>query len=75
MMGACAANKVVESKSSAMPLAILARIFAVAGATTKASAQLAREICSTLNSWLESHMETATLLPLISLKVKGVTNC
>ncbi len=75
MMGACAAKSVVLSKSSARPQAIFAKILAVAGATTKASAQLAKAICSTLNSWLPLHMLVATALPLISLKVSGVTNC
>jgi hypothetical protein len=43
--GACVAMTVVDSISSAMPLAILPIIFAVAGATTIMSAFSAKEIC------------------------------
>ena len=45
--GAFVASTVVLSMSSAMPQAILARIFAVAGAITNTSASLASATCST----------------------------
>ena len=41
------ASTVVDSMSSAMPWAILARMFAVAGAMANTSARLARAMCST----------------------------
>ena len=47
--GAVAASSVVETSSSAIPAAILASMFAVAGATTAASAHFASATCSISN--------------------------
>ena len=74
IFGQAVASRTVLSRSSASPQAALARMFAVAGATTSRSAQLARAICSTLCSPRLSHMETAAGLPLISEKSSGETN-
>ena len=65
---------VVESISSAIPLATLPIISAVAGAITKISARFANAICSTSHLYILENMSTVTLFPESSPKVMGVTN-
>ena len=82
MTGAVVARSMVERKSSARPWAILARIWAVAGAMTTASAAWASEICSIWPSssrpvagWPSSlHMVVMTLWPVSEEKVSGWMN-
>ena len=73
-MGARVAITVVESISSAMPLAILARIFAVAGAMANTSARWARAICSTSQGVSRRNISVTTgCLESVS-RVRGVRN-
>ena len=65
---------VVESISSAIPLAIFPMISAVAGAITKTSANWASEICSTSHLLILANISTVTSLPESSPNVIGVTN-
>ena len=67
------ASKVLETKSSAIPLAAFAMILAVAGATTIRSLFLRREICG--SRILGSHISSATGFPLSVSNVSGPTNC
>ncbi len=60
--------------SSAIPWATLAITLAVAGASIKISAILARATCSTLNSKFRSKVSTRHLLPVRLSKVTGVIN-
>ena len=71
-IGAATASSVVESRSSAMPAAILASAFAVAGATTIASAHFASAMCSISN--LRSNASVYARLPLSVSNVSGGTN-
>ena len=68
------AMMVVESISSAMPFATLPMMSAVAGATTKRSASLARAMCSTSHLLIFANISTVTSLPDSSPKVIGVTS-
>src|SRR5271166_1995966 len=64
-----------------MPCANLARMLAVAGATTRASVVCAASICSMAESRLSSgdsggtHRLVMTLCPVIEAKVSGWMNC
>ena len=74
-LGQRAASSVVVSISSAIPAAIFAITFAVAGATMNTSAFFASDTCSTLYSKLRSNVSIATRLLTSVSKVSGVTNC
>ena len=68
------ASSVVESISSAIPDAILARMFAVAGATTKISASLARATCSTFQYSGASKVSVTTWFADRVWNVSGAMN-
>ena len=72
--GAFAASRVVESISSARPTASLARMLAVAGATTHRSASLAREMCATSQVSGRAKVSVTTGWLARVSKVSGVTN-
>ncbi len=72
--GALVAVMVVVSMSSAMPLATLPMMSAVAGAMMKRSARLAKAMCSTSHLLIFANISTVTSLPESSPKVMGVTN-
>jgi hypothetical protein len=65
----------VLSRSSAIPLAILPIVLAVAGAITATSAPSAKEMCSTDGRVRSPHIVVRTGVPLSVAKVNGVTNC
>ena len=71
--GARVASAVVVSRSSAMPLAILAMTFAVAGAMQNTSASFASEMWW-MGSDASSNRLTATSLPVSARNVVGPTN-
>ena len=71
--GARVASTVVDSMSSAIPQAILARMFAVAGAMRNRSARLASAMCSTSHVAGRSNVSTATGWPESVSNVSGVT--
>ena len=71
--GARVASTVVESMSSAIPQAILARMFAVAGAMRNKSARLASATCSTSHVAGRSNVSHATGWPERVSKVSGAT--
>ena len=73
MSGAVVASAVVVSRSSAMPLAILAMTFAVHGAMRKASASWASETWW-MGSSGSSNRPTATFSCVRARKVVGPTN-
>ena len=62
----------VESRSSARPLASLARKSVVAGTTTMASAPRDNSICAMLSATRASHMSVKTGLPESACMVTGV---
>ena len=72
-MGRGVASSVVEIRSSAMPLAILAMILAVAGATTTRSGSCASEMWW-MGSEGSSNRPTATGSLVSARKVSGPTN-
>ena len=65
---------VVDSMSSAIPLATFPMISAVAGAITNTSARRARAMCSTSHLLIFANISTVTSLPESSPKVIGVTS-
>ena len=73
ILGLSQAIRVVDKRSSAMPLAIFPIMSAVAGATTITSHQRPTATCSTLNSAFPAHRSVATGFPLISLNKRGET--
>jgi hypothetical protein len=64
----------VDKKSSAIPLAILPIILAVAGAMTTTSAQSAKEMCPISKGVFESHISLTTGDVVSVWKVSGVMN-
>src|SRR4030043_1023574 len=74
IIGAFVASTVQQSMSSAMPAAILAIIFAVAGVITTTSAASAKATCSTLYSEASSNILVTTGLPVMLRKVSGAIN-
>ena len=72
-IGAFVASRVEESRSSAIPCAIFARTFAVAGATTTRSAA-ASEMCPGFQSRGSSKRSHSTGLRESVWNVSGVTN-
>jgi hypothetical protein len=73
-LGHRAAKTVVESMSSAMPQAIFAMMLAVAGATKKTSAFLAKETCWTFHWKLRSKVSTETRLLVSVSNTSGAMN-
>src|SRR4249919_2064091 len=63
MIGAVVARHSVVTRSSAKPWVSLARVFAVAGATTTWSAQRASSMCPIAASAASSHSEVRTGIP------------
>ena len=74
-IGAFVAKTVVDSMSSAMPHAIFAMIFAVAGAMAKTSARFASAICSTSHVSGRANVSVTTGWLLSVSNVSGCTNC
>ena len=72
--GAFVARSVEESRSSARPCAIFARMFAVAGATTTRSAAAASEMCPGFQSCGSAKRSLSTGLRESVWNVSGVTN-
>src|SRR5690606_4662941 len=72
--GARVAIIVVVSRSSAIPAAIFPMILAVAGITATRSAFLAREIWAVCHWTGGVNISVCTGRPVISRKVRGVTN-
>src|SRR5579883_1029285 len=78
--GAVVARYIVVRKSSAIPCANLARMLAVAGATTSASVEVAASICSIAEArWPSSgspaQRPVMTLCPVREANVSGWMNC
>ena len=73
--GTFMAITIVVRRSSAMPLAIFPRIFAVAGAITIRSAISARVTCPILEPLKRRNISHRTGLPERVSKVRGETNC
>ena len=72
--GALVASATLLSRSSAIPFAIFAMTFAVAGATTSASAASASDMCPGFHSSGSENMSHCTGLRLSVRNVRGVTN-
>jgi hypothetical protein len=72
--GARVASSTVVSRSSAMPCAILASTFAVAGATSTTSAVSASRMCPISDSSVRSNVSVPTRFPDSVWSVSGVTN-
>ena len=68
------ASTVVESMSSAMPAAIFAMMFAVAGAITKTSASFASATCSTFQYSGARKVSVTTWFAESVWNVSGETN-